>query len=69
VTERPHGAAERVYRGAVRGFSLVFLAVGLVVLGVTLANGGGPLSVGVLLGIAFVGVGAGRLWVGSRMGQ
>jgi hypothetical protein len=63
------GAGERVYRGAVRGFSLVFVAVGLVVLAVTLANGGGPVSVGVLMGIAFVGVGAGRLWVGSRMGQ
>jgi hypothetical protein len=63
------GAGERVYRGAIRGFSLVFIAVGLVVLVVTLANGGGPLSVGFLMGIAFVGVGAGRLWVGSRMGQ
>jgi hypothetical protein len=69
MTERPQGAGERVYRGAVRGFSLVFMAVGLVVLVVTLANGGGPLSVGVLIGVAFVGVGAGRLWVGSRMGQ
>jgi hypothetical protein len=63
------GAGERVYRGAVRGFSLVFVVVGLVVLVVTLANGGGPVSVGVLMGIAFVLVGVGRLWVGSRMGQ
>ena len=39
------------------------------ILGVTLANGGGPLSVGVLMGVAFVAVGAGRLWVASRMGQ
>ena len=51
------------------GFSLVFVGVGLVVLVVTLANGGGPLSVGFLMGIAFVGVGAGRLWVNSRMGK
>jgi hypothetical protein len=58
---------ERVYRLAVRGFSLVFMIVGLVVLGVTLANGGGPASVGVLMGLAFVGVGAGRLWVAMRM--
>jgi hypothetical protein len=67
VSER--GAGERVYRGAIRGFSLVFVVVGLVVLVVTLANGGGPVSVGVLMGIAFVLVGVGRLWVGSRMGQ
>ena len=59
--------SERVYRGAVRAFSLAFVAIGLVVLVVTLANGGGPASVGFLLGIAFIAVGAGRLWVGSRM--
>ncbi len=56
-----------IYRQAVRGFSLAFIAIGLVVLAVTLANGGGPASVGVLMGVAFVVVGAGRLWVASRM--
>lgn len=63
------GAGERVYRAAVRGFSLAFIAIGLVVLTVTLANGGGPISTGFLMGIAFIGVGAGRLWVGARMGK
>ena len=56
-----------IYRQAVRAFSLAFVAIGLVVLAVTLANGGGPASVGFLMGIAFIGVGAGRLWIGSRM--
>jgi hypothetical protein len=60
---------ERVYQGVVKGFSLVFLAIGLVVLTVTLANGGGPASVGFLMGIAFLGIGAGRLWAASRMGR
>ncbi len=55
-----------IYRQAVRAFSLTFVAIGLVVLAVTLANGGGPASVGVLMGIAFVAVGAGRLWIASR---
>lgn len=55
-----------IYRQAVRVFSLTFVAIGLVVLAVTLANGGGPASVGVLMGIAFVAVGAGRLWIASR---
>ncbi|HEX4668722.1 MAG TPA: hypothetical protein VH275_01935 [Solirubrobacterales bacterium] len=50
-----------------RGFSLAFVLIGLVVLAVTLANGGGPASVGVLMGIAFVAVGVGRLWIGSRL--
>jgi len=63
------GAGERVYRGAVRGFSLAFVVIGLVVLVTTLANGGGPLSTGFLLGVAFVGVGAGRFWVNSRIGK
>jgi hypothetical protein len=56
-----------IYRHAVRGFSAAFVLIGLVVLTVTLANGGGPASVGVLMGVAFVAVGAGRLWIASRM--
>ena len=56
-----------IYQRAVRGFSVAFLAIGLVVLAVTLANGGGPVSVGVLMGIAFIVVGAGRLWISSRL--
>jgi hypothetical protein len=56
-----------IYRQAVRVFSLAFVAIGLVVLTVTLVNGGGPASVGFLMGIAFVAVGVGRLWIGSRM--
>lgn len=59
-------SGERVYRGAVRAFSLVFIAIGLGVLVVTLANGGGPASTGVLMGVAFLAIGAGRLWLGTR---
>jgi hypothetical protein len=59
--------SERVYRGAVRAFSLVFVAIGLLVLVVTLANGGGPASLGFLMGLAFLVVGVGRLWIGMRM--
>jgi hypothetical protein len=62
-------SGERFYRGAVRGFSLVFIAIGLVVLIATLVNGGGPASVGFLMGIAFLAVGVGRLWLGARMSE
>lgn len=55
-----------MYKATVRGFSLVFIGLGLAVLAVTLAHGGGPLSVGVLMGIAFVAVGLGRLWISAR---
>lgn len=58
---------QRIYQGAVRAFSFTFIAVGLVVLVVTLTNGGGPASLGTLLGLAFVGIGIGRLWAGARM--
>jgi hypothetical protein len=58
------GGGERVYRGAVRGFSVAFIVIGVVVLVRTLASGGGPASLGTFLGLAFVAVGALRLWVG-----
>lgn len=57
---------ERAYHGAIKGFSLAFVAIGVLLLVVTLANGGGPLSIGFLMGILFVVVGVGRYWVASR---
>jgi hypothetical protein len=58
-----------MYRRSVRLLSIVFLALGGVLLVSTLARGGGPASVGVLMGIAFLAVGAGRLWLSERMGR
>lgn len=55
------GSPERIYRGSVRALSFLFLGLGLVILVSTLANGGGPLSVGFLLGVAFLVLGAARL--------
>jgi hypothetical protein len=43
------------------------LCLGVAILVLTLVSGGGPLSLGILLGVAFVAVGAGRLWLASRM--
>jgi hypothetical protein len=57
---------ERIYRGSVRLLSLVFVALGLTLLVSTLVRGGGVLSVGVLLGIAFLAVGIGRLWIAAK---
>lgn len=57
---------ERIYRGSVRLLSILFIALGLTILVSTLANGGGALSLGVLLGIAFLAVGAGRLWIAAK---
>lgn len=60
-------SGERVYRGAVRAFSIAMAAIGLLVLVVTFANGGGPASVGFFMGLAFLAVGVGRLWLSARM--
>lgn len=46
-----------------QALSVVFLALGLLILVSTFAHGGGPLSVGTLLGLAFLAVGAARLWL------
>ncbi|HEX6456148.1 MAG TPA: hypothetical protein VF009_06470 [Solirubrobacterales bacterium] len=62
-------SGERAYRGAVRALSVAFIALGLAVLVRTLAHGGGPVSLGFLMGLAFVGIGVGRLWAGARMGR
>jgi hypothetical protein len=54
---------ERIYSGSIRALSLVFVALGLLILISTLTHGGGPLSLGVLLGVAFLAVGIARLWL------
>ena len=50
----------RLYRGAVLVFAALFVAIGVALLAVTAARGGG---VGYLLGALFVAVGAGRLYL------
>lgn len=52
-----------MYQRSVLFLSLVFLGMGLAILASTFANGGGPLSLGTLLGIAFLAVGAARLYL------
>ena len=52
-----------MYARSVQLLSLAFLALGLLILISTFAHGGGPLSLGVLLGLAFLAVGVARLWL------
>lgn len=56
-----------VYDRSIRAFSLVYAAIGLVILVLTIAKGGGPLSVGFLIGLAFIGVGAGRYLIQRKV--
>ena len=57
---------ENFYHSAIRGFSLIFVVVGVVLLVATIADGGSPASIGFILGILFVAVGVGRYWIASR---
>jgi hypothetical protein len=50
-----------VHRAATLVLSAAMVAVGIAMLVVALAGGGGPLALGVLLGVLFVCAGAGRL--------
>jgi len=56
----------QVYHGSIRVFSTLMVLLGLAILAVTLANGGGGLLLWVLLGLAFLGVGVARLWMSGR---
>lgn len=58
---------ERFYRGSIRVLSALFVVLGAAIVAVTLSAGGSVLSTGFIMGIAFIGVGASRLWLVSRM--
>ena len=48
---------------ATRILSGLMVLIGLAMIISAVAHGGGPLAYGIVLGILFVAVGAGRLWV------
>jgi len=43
--------------------SVAMVLIGVAMLVQTLVGGGGPLALGVVLGVLFVAAGAGRLWI------
>ena len=48
--------------------SALMVGIGIAIVVRTIAEGGGALAVGILLGILFVLAGAGRLWTARRRG-
>jgi hypothetical protein len=44
----------------------LIVLIGLAMIVRTLASGGGPLAMGLLMGLLFVAAGAGRLWAERR---
>jgi hypothetical protein len=51
---------------ATRILSAVIALVGVAMIVSAIAHGGGPLAYGVILGVLFIAVGAGRLWLETR---
>ena len=56
----------RAHAAATQALSLVMIGLGLALLVRTLAAGGG--QVGILLGLLFVGLGSGRLYLARKAG-
>lgn len=56
----------RAYTASTRVMSVVLFALGIAMVVVTLAQGGGPLALGVILGVMLAALGAGRLWLGRH---
>lgn len=59
-------APDEVYRGVTRVFAVIIIGFGLTIVAVTLANGGGVTSFGLLIGAIFTALGAGRLYLSLR---
>jgi hypothetical protein len=55
-----------MHRRASLVMSGLMIALGLGIVGRTLAGGGGPIAVGLVLGVLFCLVGAGRLYIEGR---
>lgn len=56
------------YDRVVHLLSAIYIVVGLVLLVMTLSRGGTPISIGFLMGIAFLAIGIGRIWFQRTVG-
>jgi hypothetical protein len=54
---------QRAYLASTRLLSVVLLVLGLALIVSAIVRGGGPLAVGVVLGILLAALGAARLWL------
>lgn len=62
-------APREIHATTTRLMSALMVVIGIALLVRTLAEGGGPLSLGVLLGVLFVAAGAGRFMLLRRRGR
>jgi hypothetical protein len=59
-------APDEVYRAVTRLLAVVIVGFGVAIVVVTLSRGGGPLAIGFWMGLLFVALGAGRLYLSLR---
>jgi hypothetical protein len=59
-------AADKLYRGVTRIFSIVMIGFGVAIVVVTLVNGGGPVAAGFWIGLLFTALGVARLYLTLR---
>jgi hypothetical protein len=59
---------DRAYRASTRLIGIVTFLLGLTMIAVTLARGGGPLAVGVVAGVLFMVLGGSRYIHATRHG-
>jgi hypothetical protein len=55
-----------VHRGTTRLLSTIMVVLGVAMIVSTIAHGGGPLTIGIVLGVLFVVAGLGRLYLNER---
>ncbi len=62
MAERPPPSGRGLHRSTTLVLSAVMVVLGLAILVQTFSAGGGPLALGTVLGLLFVGAGGGRLY-------
>jgi hypothetical protein len=60
---------QRAYLASTRAFSLLLMLIGAGMVVGALARGGGPLALGVVMGVLFALLGAGRFWLAGGRGR
>ena len=57
---------QRAHRQSTRLLAAIICGLGVAMVVSTIARGGGPLALGVIVGVAFVLLGAGRLYLAGE---
>ena len=65
----PAPPPDEVYRGVTRVFAMIITGFGIAIIVVTLAHGGTGTAAGIWIGVIFLALGLGRLYLSLRRGR